>query len=98
MKDIALITSRDSEKLFFALMAKNSQVPVKQLCRKISRKMLYKYLKQLQQVQEATGRDIFTRRASICPVTGLPNIVLELNCRVSLEDLPDGAALITLLF
>ncbi len=80
MEQIVILTDRDSEKLFYELLATNRNIAVKKLCRKIPRKMLYKYLKQLDQIQQATGTTIFERKASLCPVTRLPNIIIEVKC------------------
>jgi len=96
MKEIAIMTARETETRFYDLLARNSQLPMKELCRKIPRKMVYKYLKQLKKIQDASGIEMFARAASICQITGLPNIVIERRCVINVVQLPENAALITL--
>jgi hypothetical protein len=90
------MTARESETLFYDLLARNSHLPVKELCRKIPRKMVYKYLSRLKGLQDATGIEIFTRAASICQVTGLPNIVIERKCQIEITQMRESMAVVTL--
>jgi hypothetical protein len=94
MYTLALMVSRDSESLFYELLSKQSSVPLKELCKKIPRKMLYKYLTQLKLLQDTTGIEIFKRSASICSITGLPNIVIERRCEICVENIVDGPVLV----
>jgi hypothetical protein len=96
MNQISLFTNRESEVLFFTMLAKNVEVPLKELCRKIPRKMLYKYLSQLYQIQTASGMSIIGRNASFCKMTGLPNIIIERKSEIKIEQIADGTALIRL--
>jgi len=96
MKEISLFTNRTSEMLFFTLLARNAQIPLKELCRKIPRKMLYKYLSQLQSIQQAAGISIVSRSASICNITGLPNIVIERKGKISVQQIDEGSALVVM--
>ena len=94
MYKLALLVSRDSEALFYEMLSRQSQIPLKEFCRKIPRKMLYKYLSQLKLLQETTGIGIFERSASICSITGLPNIIIERKCEICIEKILDGSALV----
>jgi hypothetical protein len=96
MKEISLFTNRTSEMLFFTLLERNAQIPIKELCRKIPRKMLYRYIKQLSQIQEAAGIQLFTKQASICNITGLPNIVIERIGKISVQQIDESSALVVL--
>ncbi|MBN1544884.1 hypothetical protein JW898_05490 [Candidatus Woesearchaeota archaeon] len=94
MKEIAIIVKRGSEEAFYTLLAGNSQVPLKHLCRKVPRKMLYKYLSNLKLIQDTTGIEIFQKRAVICPVTGFPNIVIERKCSIKVGQAGEGTSLV----
>ncbi|NQU78804.1 hypothetical protein HQ545_03455 [Candidatus Woesearchaeota archaeon] len=94
MDSLSLLATNNSEKRFFELLAGNSQLPVKQFCRKISRKTAYKYIKRLENIQQVTGMKIFERSAIICPITSLPNIIIRQKCQIQLRT-SENATIIT---
>jgi hypothetical protein len=96
MREIAILTARETETLFYDLLAKNGRLPVKEMCRKIPRKMVYKYLNNLSNLQETMAMQIFQRQASICQITGLPNIIIERKCQINIMQINEKTALVTL--
>ena len=93
---IAILTSRKSETDFYRLLADNKEIQLKHLCRKVPRTMVYRYLKQLQQIQQETETDLFTASAHICRVTGLPTKQLTFKAVFKIKDIGDRQAIVTI--
>jgi hypothetical protein len=96
MREIAILTARETETRFYDILAKNGMLPVKELCKKIPRKMVYKYLENLRRLQETTTLQIFQKRASICQITGLPNIIIERKCQINISQINEKTSLVIL--
>jgi hypothetical protein len=47
MKEITIMTARETETPFYNLLSRNSHLQMKELCKKIPRKRVYKYISKL---------------------------------------------------
>ncbi|MFC1741885.1 hypothetical protein ACFL3V_05095 [Nanoarchaeota archaeon] len=93
-RQLAILTDRASETAFFNLLARNCEVTVKELSQKIPRKMLYKYLSNLNNIQAHSGMTIFKKTAIINRITGQPNIAISTLCRIELKTISKQSALV----
>lgn len=93
---IAIMTSRASETEFYRLLAENSRIPIKDLCRKLPRTMVYRYLDKLMQLQQEAGAKIISTTAALCPVSGLPGKVVARENRIQIKKLENEQSLVIL--
>ncbi|MBW2964648.1 hypothetical protein KY363_04270 [Candidatus Woesearchaeota archaeon] len=93
---IAIITSRASETEFYRLLSENARIPIKELCRKLPRTMVYRYLKQLTKLQEESNTKIISTSATICPVSGLPGKVISREKEIQIKRLENDQLLVIL--
>lgn len=82
--------TNESEIRFYELLRNNALISVKDICRKVPRKMAYKYMKDLLEMQERLGSQIIEKKAGICSRTSMPIVVLERKMEVELEELPNS--------
>jgi hypothetical protein len=94
MKEIILFISNGSERTFYELLSNNSEIPLKHLCRKVPRKMIYKYLRMLESLQSESGVEIYRRKPVICSITGLPGISIERRCSISLKQVSESETIL----
>lgn len=89
--NLVLRTTLETETMFYELLRSNPEISLKDMCRKVPKKMAYKYLKSLLEMQEKLGKVIIEKRAGTCKRTGMPVMILEKKIGIFLESLNDGA-------
>jgi hypothetical protein len=87
---LVLRATTESEKTFYELLRCNAVISIKDICRKVPRKMAYKYLKDLLAIQERMGNAIVEKKAGICQKTSMPIILLERKTGIEIDNTPHG--------
>jgi hypothetical protein len=75
-----------SEQLFFEMLSQNSNIALRDICRKIARVQVYRIIQKIESVQRNAGFDIIERKFDTSAITSLPVVNLQVNKQIEVKE------------